>query len=57
MILEARSRCTKIFAVSLMMNTNIIANKIDKGTEITITTHVRDKDATFCYAASAPKAE
>lgn len=51
MILEARSKCTKIFAVSLMMNTNMIANKIDKGTEITITTQVRDKDATFCYAA------
>lgn len=46
-----------MFAVSLMMNTKIIASKIDKGTEIKIMTHVRDKDATFCYAASAPKAE
>lgn len=40
-----------------MMNTNMIANKIDKGTEISIMGQVRDNDATFCYAAYAPKAE
>jgi len=57
MILVARSKCTNMLAVSLMMNTNMIANKIDKGTEIRITGQVRDNEATFCYAAYAPKAE
>lgn len=50
-ILEASNIYTKKLAVSRIIQTNIMAKTIDNGIEISIITHVRDKDATFCSTA------
>ena len=55
-MLTKSSKYTKKLAVILISKTNIIANIIDNGIDITMITQVLDNDATFWVAASAPKA-